>query len=400
MGNVIPRADVKIGLAVSSGIDSTALAILLKKKQNKFQSISLNNLSLRNSEAKLAKKQLKEYKINTKLTNLSDKEMLNNFTKMVVSLDEPISDLASSNYYKLMDYANKIKIKVLIFGHGVDELFWGYDDVIENLKIGNILISKKKNFLKIISIFLLFIPKNYSLKEWAIWVIKIFKLPYLVRLFIDYKRKKLLPFMNNNSYAEYYEKKITNIFTSKFNQNLNFSHPNELLFFEHKINKKNIDSIYTHLLMKTYLRENGLMQLDKLSMSKSVEARVPYVDYKLVEEVFKYRLSNKDYLNPKKHLFKKIIKEHLNFVNQNKKKGFNVPRSWSKILYKKFLPLFNNESIIRKLGIFDDKKFKKLFSNISFKRNYFYRILVLEIWLKDVFKNNKILISNQIDISK
>ena len=144
IGSITTQADTKIGLATSSGLDSASLAILLRKKKTKFQSISISNLNLRNNEAKLAERQLKKYKINTKIINLSDKEMLNNFTKMVISLDEPISDLASSSYYKLMDYANKIKIKVLIFGHGVDELFWGYDDVIENLKIANILISKKK----------------------------------------------------------------------------------------------------------------------------------------------------------------------------------------------------------------------------------------------------------------
>tara|TARA_B110000037_G_scaffold222897_1_gene300323 strand:- start:4058 stop:5089 length:1032 start_codon:yes stop_codon:yes gene_type:complete len=343
---------------------------------------------------------MKEYGVNLKLVNLSDKEMLNNFTKMVISLDEPISDLASSSYYKLMDYANKIKIKVLFFGHGGDELFWGYDDVLENLKISNVLISKKNNFLKILSIFILLIPKSYSFKEWAKWIIKIFRLPYMLRLLLDYRRKKILPYMNNNSYSEYYEEKLTNIFTSKFNKNLKFSHPNESLFFEHRINKKNIDSIFSHLLMKTYLRENGLMQLDKLSMSKSVEARVPYVDYKFVEEVFKHRLSNKDYLDPKKHLFKKIIKESLNISNENKKKGFDVPRIWPKILYKKFLPLFKNKSFLRKLGIFDDRKFMKLLSTISFKRNYFYRVLVLEIWLKDVFKNNKISISNEVNTNK
>ena len=400
IGNIIPRADVKIGLATSSGIDSTSLAILLKNKNTEFQSISLNNLSLRNSESEIAKKQMKKKKINTKIINLSDKEMLNNFTKMVISLDEPISDLASSSYYKLMDYANKIKIKVLFFGHGGDELFWGYDDVLENLKISNVLISKKNNFLKILSIFILLIPKSYSFKEWAKWIIKIFRLPYMLRLLLDYRRKKILPYMNNNSYSEYYEEKLTNIFTSKFNKNLKFSHPNESLFFEHRINKKNIDSIFSHLLMKTYLRENGLMQLDKLSMSKSVEARVPYVDYKFVEEVFKHRLSNKDYLDPKKHLFKKIIKESLNISNENKKKGFDVPRIWPKILYKKFLPLLKNKSFLRKLGIFDDRKFMKLLSTISFKKNYFYRVLVLEIWLKDVFKNNKVSISNEVNTNK
>ena len=126
--------------------------------------------------------------------------------------------------------------------------------------------------------------------------------------------------MNNNSFAEYYHKKIINTFSSRFNKNIKSLHPNELLFSEHRINKKNIDLIFSHVLMKTYLRENGLMQLDKLSMAKSVEARTPYVDYKLVEKVFRYRFFNKDYLKPKKNLFKIIIKETLNFINDNKKK--------------------------------------------------------------------------------
>lgn len=394
IGKIIPRADTKIGLAQSAGIDSTALAILLKKQKIKFQSLSVNHIGQSISEAKTAKQQMKKYGVNVKLVNLSDKEMLNNFTKMVVSLDEPISDLASSNYYKLMDYAKKLKIKTLIFGHGVDELFWGYDDVNENLKISNILISKKKFLIKAISIFFLLIPKNFSLIEWAKWFLAKFKLPYLFNVFKDYEEKKLLPYMNNNNSAEYYHKKIINIFGSRFNKNIKSLHPNELLFSEHNINKKNIDLIFSHVLMKTYLRENGLMQLDKLSMSKSVEVRAPYVDYKLVEKVFQYRFFHKDYLKPEKNLFKNVIKDTLNFTNNNKKKGFKNPRSWSNILHKKYLPLFNDASFLRKLGIFDDKKFMKLFSTLSFKRNYFYRILVLEIWLKEVFKNKKILIKD------
>ena len=198
--------------------------------------------------------------------------------------------------------------------------------------------------------------------------------------------------MNNNSFAEYYHKKIINTFTSQFNNNIKSLHPNELLFSEHRINKKNIDLIFSHVLMKTYLRENGLMQLDKLSMSNSVEARTPYVDYKFVEQVFQYRFFNKDYLKPKKNLFKIIIQETLNFINNNKKKGFKNPRSWSNILHKKFLPLFDDSCLLRKLGIFDAKKFMELFLTRSFKRNYFYRILVLEIWLREVFKNKKILL--------
>lgn len=394
IGSIIPRADVSITVANSSGIDSTSLSILLKKKKNKFDSISLNHLGIKNSEAKIAKNQMKKYKINTKLINLSDKEMLKNFPKSVVALDEPIADVASSSYYKLMDYSHKMKKKVLIFGHGVDELFWGYDDVNENLRISNILISKKIYLLKIISIFLILVPKNYSWKEWAKWVLKIFKIPYLIKLMKSYKIKKLLPFLDNNRHSEYYENKIVSIFTKKFNKNLKFFHPNLSLFSEYKINKKNIDTIFCNLLLKTYLRENGLMQLDKLSMSKSVEARVPYVDYRLVEEIFRYRLLNKDYLKPNKYLFKKIIKKNLNYTKEDKKKGFNVPPSWSNILHKNFLPMINNDSYVVKLGIFNNKQLLKLLSNISFKRNYFHRILVLEIWLKNVFKNKKIFIND------
>ena len=253
IGRIIHRADTKIGLAQSAGIDSTALTILLKKQKINFQPLSVNHIGQSISEAKTAKRQMKKYGVNVKLVNLSDKEMLNNFTKMVISLDEPISDLASSNYYKLMDHAKKMKIKTLIFGHGVDELFWGYDDVIENLKISNILISNKNFLIKIISIFFILIPKNFSLIEWTKWFLAKFKLPYLFNVFKDYRKKKLLPYMNNNSFAEYYHNKIIDIFTPQFNKKIKSLHPNELLFSKHEINKKNIDLIFSHVLMKTYL---------------------------------------------------------------------------------------------------------------------------------------------------
>lgn len=40
--------------------------------------------------------------------------------------DEPISDLSGSGYLRLMEAAHGERVPVLLFGHGADELSWGY----------------------------------------------------------------------------------------------------------------------------------------------------------------------------------------------------------------------------------------------------------------------------------
>ena len=386
----------KVGLALSSGIDSSSLAYLFKKKNISFHSMSLYNSYNKTSEAKVAKSTMKKHKINVELVSFSDKEMIKNFTKVITSLDEPIADLASSNYYKLMNHEKKKKLKVLIFGHGVDELFWGYPDVIENLKISNVLISQKNHIIKKISIFLLLMQRDLSLRGLLRWALRrYFEIPYLIKVFSQYEKENFFPFLNNNPTAEYYDDEISKIFTYKFKKNLAFTHPSKLLFSKYKINQKNIDTSFFHILMKTYLRENGLMQLDKLSMSMSIEARTPYVDFEFVEDVFKYRVLNKDYLNPPKAKFRKILKQCLNFTHENKRKqGFEASHNMVNTLYKKFFPLLTTKSCLKKIGIFDDNKFQQLLFSKKFKDHYFYKILVLEIWLKKVFKNKKISIKS------
>ena len=56
----------------------------------------------------------------------------------------------------------------------------------------------------------------------------------------------------------------------------------------------NDDIILTKLMCNTYLLENGMAQGDRLSMSNSIELRLPLIDYKFVETVIGLRKNNKD----------------------------------------------------------------------------------------------------------
>ena len=47
-----------------------------------------------------------------------------------------------------------------------------------------------------------------------------------------------------------------------------------------------------NFILKTYMLSNGIMQNDRISMFHSVELRLPYMDYKVVEEVVRHEAQN------------------------------------------------------------------------------------------------------------
>jgi asparagine synthase (glutamine-hydrolysing) len=96
------------------------------------------------------------------------------------------------------------------------------------------------------------------------------------------------------------------------------------------------DLAITDLLLDTYLLGNGIAQADRLSMSTSVECRLPFVDYRLVETVFGLRMRTEDYSLPPKHWLRGAATAYLpQDVMDRPKRGFTPPyRRWSKSILR------------------------------------------------------------------
>ena len=129
-------------------------------------------------------------------------------------------------------------------------------------------------------------------------------------------------------------------------------------------------SLNQSLYIETKTRLSGwiLWKSDRLSMSHSVEARVPFMDHKLVEFAAEIpphlKLNGMD----EKYLLKKIMAEHMPQHPQHfKKRAFYTPiKEWFFTEEKiKTIEKFISDEPLEKCGMFDKKEVKGMCDEIT-----------------------------------
>lgn len=120
-------ADTEIGVALSSGIDSSIIANELLKKNKKLKSFSFGFKETQYNEIDnindLFSKDdclIKYYKI------FQHKNLLSELKKAIYFFETPLGGVGTLSSFSLFKIARQQKIKVLLSGEGADELFGGY----------------------------------------------------------------------------------------------------------------------------------------------------------------------------------------------------------------------------------------------------------------------------------
>src|SRR5271170_7405042 len=127
---------------------------------------------------------------------------------------------------------------------------------------------------------------------------------------------------------------LTNgFFTDRFREEI--GHPDLTQGFAALRSDSTPETTLIRLICETYLMENGIAQGDRLSMAASVEARLPMVDYRLVETVIglhkTYPLTAD--ARPKQWLREAVTGLVPEFVVNRRKLGFSPPwRQWGKAI--------------------------------------------------------------------
>ena len=184
----------------------------------------------------------------------------------------------------------------------------------------------------------------------------------------DSNLKKLLT--GNNDVHTY------NQFLTNFDTFEGFDKGNNLLYF---------DSI-------TYLPNEILHLTDRMSMATSLEARTPFLDYRLVQ--FAAGIPSNLKFNGKNRTWKLIMKEALkkhlpSSIITRPKWGFGAPvKHWMADGLKLNLDrIVSDGSMLEKSGLFDGYQLKKYLNKVD--SNEYYRrdqrlwaLLVLEVWLQ------------------
>ena len=323
-------ADVPFGSFLSGGVDSSVItAIMAKNSQESIKTFTIGFEEEGYNEFEYAKIIAEKYSTHHNEIVLLGKDYISTMEKLIAFKDAPLSVPNEVPLY-LMSKELKKYITVVLSGEGADEIFGGYGRIfrspydLERLQnIDNLDFTKeeKEDFIKNF-------VKKYLVDNFSSEIEHFFN----VYSYTSLENKKEL--LDSNIDLDTIENLFIEKFMSYFNELENESYYNKLMYAFEKV----------HIV--------GLLhRVDTTTMAASVEARVPFVDHRLVEFAFtiplKYKLKwnseqdkekAKTFMSDKisevydtpKYILKKAYEDMIpNEVLYRKKMGFPVPlNSW------------------------------------------------------------------------
>ncbi|MEO4052668.1 asparagine synthase (glutamine-hydrolyzing) [Solibacillus sp. CAU 1738] len=296
-------ADVKVGSFLSSGVDSSYVASVLRPDKTFTVGFSAENFSEIDNAVELSK----ELGIENVNEILNPDECFGDLGKIQYMMDEPHSNPSIVPLYFLARLARQ-HVTVVLSGEGADELFGGYDEYTDtpNMKKFKSMPAPARALASIAAA----IMPNSKIGG----LVKRAKMPVeqsfigQARIFEEDESAAILQADYNNapSVAD-----IVNPYYKKFQ-----GHDD--------VTKKQL------LDLNLWLVDDILLKADKMSMAHSIELRVPLLDREVMDVAAtvptRYRVNDEN----TKYAFRKAAGEALPEAWANRKKiGFPVPiRHW------------------------------------------------------------------------
>lgn len=372
-------SDVPVGVFLSGGYDSSAVAAILQsssKTKLKTFSIGFENKSI--DEAPHAKAIANHLGTEHYEYYVTEQDSLDLVTELAIINDEPLGDVSSIPTYLVSKLA-KEHVTVALSGDGGDEIFGGYPKYFVGKKTyttsAKIPLLLKKVFKSLLS------SLNPALLE------KIYKV--LFRKNLTNFNGKLKKFLN---ILDALPKDIFKISNQYFLQNevSKFINGYET---EYKTIYDNFDMVNGDYLDKsmcidfqTYMYQI-LMKVDRASMAVSLESREPLLDHRIIEYVSQIPSEIK-LKNGPKGILKDIVHGYIpKELLERPKQGFVPPfENWLKGPLKSMLEEYSSKKYIEDQAIFNYKEIETLkneFYNMSTSAYKLWLFLIFQLWYKE-----------------
>jgi asparagine synthase (glutamine-hydrolysing) len=340
-------ADVPVGVFLSGGYDSTAVASLLSKSQNKINTYTIGFESEDFDESKEARKVANHLGTNHHEYICKMSDAMDIIPLLPDLYDEPFGDSSAIPTTLVSRIARKY-VTVALSADAGDELFAGY-------------------------------PRH---KKGVDYLSKMEKIPSFIRGVVS-KSSSII----SRSTSQDFEKsdkwsRLSDVMRSKdqlesfnyFNETFSEEELRKLLSFPFEIPEtafndgKTLRNSVTNLNKilaveyKTYLVDDILQKVDRATMAASLEGREPFLDHRLLEFVATLPDDYKLYNGVGKRILKDIVHQYVPIEIMNRPKmGFGVPvKDWLRLELKDLFMEVMDRDFVEKQNLFDPALLERL----------------------------------------
>jgi len=368
-------SDVPLGMFLSGGVDSSAIAALIRRKTSgAVKTFSVGYREAEFSELAYAAEVARAIGTEHHETVIGMEDFFQALPELIWHEDEPIAWPSSVSLYFVSRLAAQ-QVKVVLTGEGADELFAGYKRYAWQL-----LNERGMRYYGVI-------PRG--VREWVRG-----QIANSAMLSASVRRKLSHTFVGRRENLEsVYLDSFYGAFSAEQQTDLLGREPAGIYgnYFRYFSNRPQASSLQRMLYadQKTYLVEL-LMKQDQMSMACSIESRVPFLDHPFVEFAMRVPDGLKIRGNTQKYILKKAVEDLIpHEILHRKKMGFPTPLSewfrdrkagplWETLCARDgFLGSYLNLDVVKSL-------IERQSSGFEDGTDRLWRLLNLQIW-GDIF---------------
>lgn len=366
-------SDVPLGMFLSGGIDSSAIAAMMAGMvDNPIKTFSVGFAEREANEFEFARIASKAFKTDHHEIIITPEQFFAKLPDLVWHEDEPLGFEASIPLYFVSKLAEQ-HVKVVLTGEGSDEILGGYGRYAKALSLlsyGEKYETYTPRFLRdVVRSGVGTLPGSVNRK--------------LKRTFLTLDANIEDLYFDN--FAIFNKSMQANLLSDEAKAHIGDSNPYRHL--HNWLTETDAEDLLDKLLYadtKTYLHEL-LMKQDQMSMAASVESRVPFLDHKLVEFTAKLPERMKIRGRTTKWILREAMKGILpREILDRPKMGFPVPLGrWLRNEYRHIVDEYLLSERASARGIFNTDQVKALVALHNSGDDHttrLFRLVNIEIW--------------------
>ena len=319
------RSDVMVGTCLSGGLDSTYVASVAarsyaKKSREPFIAIHAKSSESDTDESAYASSVAKTMSLDLRVIEPSSDDFKALIDEVVYTQEEPFGSPSIFMQYCVMKKAKEIGCKVMLDGQGGDETLLGYERYYPSLYI-------------------------VYYRQYGLWTM-------CQEIYDSYRNNQKMTLLNILKYT-------MGAFCSSLRKKIHLNHVRFLK--PHSNTFSFLDELSvcywdTYALQMYEISHSNLPSLlryeDKNSMRHSVEARLPFLDYRVLEYALNLNSEHKMHRGWSKWILRKILEKTFSshIVWRKQKLGFDAPeKSWMASLHHEMLDAIQTSRILSRI---------------------------------------------------